>query len=119
MLTLDRDYGLAILGVQIHGVIIFLPLLCQNASTAIFEAYFSSHKDISIAAADYYMYFTLLCCTSVNKFYSFITFNLVINTVNLLLKLSCFDTLFLHTFSLSSVIIAPVPLHNFHCKFFM
>ena len=61
-------------------------------SPAMFETYFSHHKEIWIAATDYYMYFCLTvlfpltAILKIYEFYSFIIFSLLINAAILLLR---------------------------------
>ena len=46
--------------------------LCQNVSTAIFKTYFSCHKNIWIAAIDYYMFFYLIVLCPITTIIQFI-----------------------------------------------
>ena len=69
-----------------------------------FEIFLSNHKDTRIVVTDYYIYFypvvpsplaarLQLISQSISKFYSFVSFSLQINAVNLSIKLFCFSTL--------------------------
>ena len=72
-----------------HGVT-FNFCSAEVCSPAIFEMSFSYDKDIWIAATDYYMHFycsfSIDSYSSINKFYSFIIFSVLIITVILLLN---------------------------------
>ena len=74
-----------------HGVT-FNFGFAKVCSPAIFETWFSYDKDIWIAATGYYILYVLLhnCVISINsfspinKFYSFVIFSLLINSVILI-----------------------------------
>ena len=91
-----------------HGVIFNFGSV-KVCSPTIIETCFSCDKDIWIAGTDHYMFFYIIVLfplsailhDSVNKFYSFINFSLLINAVIFAVELSCFNTLSLHTFSFS------------------
>ena len=73
-------------------------------STATFVVYCSYHKNISIAVADYYLYFYLIVLSPFTALFQLILDQLI-NFPNsycyLAIKLSCYDTLSLNIFSLS------------------
>ena len=88
-LTLGRDIGFGVyVNVCVrHGVNF---MLFQIVLAAIFETSFSYDKDIWIAATDYALLhnyaISIDSYSPINKFYGFIFFSLLINTVILLLN---------------------------------
>ena len=86
-------------GVGVRNHVIFDFVFAKIFFAARFETYFC-HKDICTAVTDYYWVYVVLPCTisfktytSIKKFYSFITFTLLVNVIILLLNFLVFNTL--------------------------